>query len=125
MKFHHIGIACRDINEQLKLIKILFPRAILKKTIHDPLQNADLCLIIINELAIELISGKPVRKLVEEGITGYHICFSVSDIMKTINKFIDNGAIIVSSPKPAILFKNRKVAFLHTKLGLIELLEDI
>jgi len=125
MKFHHIGIACRDINEQLKLIKILFPEAILKKPFYDPLQNASLSLIIMNDLTIELISGQPVKKLVEKGITGYHICFSVSNITKSINKFINNGAIIVSSPKPAILFKNKKVAFLHTKLGLIELIEDI
>jgi methylmalonyl-CoA/ethylmalonyl-CoA epimerase len=124
MKFHHIGIACKDINEQLNLIKIIFPEAILKKPIYDPLQNASLSLIIMNDLTIELISGEPVKNLVEKGMAGYHICFSVSDMKKTITQLINNGAIIVSNPKPAVLFKNKNVAFLHTKLGLIELLGE-
>ena len=41
-----------------------------------------------------------------------------------INLAIENfqGAILISSPKPAILFQNRLVAFLMTPIGLIELL---
>ena len=34
------------------------------------------------------------------------------------------GGVLVSEPKPAVLFGGRRVAFLYTRIGLIELLEE-
>jgi len=125
MKFHHVGIACNNIEEIHQSIEKIFPEAKINEIIHDPLQEADLSLVIIGDFIVELISGKPVKKLLNKGISLYHICFSVADIQKTIIKFCSSGAIMVSDPKPSILFNNNLVAFLYTKLGLIELLEEI
>ena len=40
-----------------------------------------------------------------------------------IDDFVANGAMLVSSPKPAKLFNMKKVVFLYTTYGIIELLE--
>jgi len=41
-----------------------------------------------------------------------------------IEHFVDNGSILFSEPKPSKLFNNRKVAFLMSDIGIIELLES-
>ena len=53
----------------------------------------------------------------------YHTCWEVKDITKTIEYFCTSGAVLISKPKPAVLFDNRKVAFLYTEIGIVELLE--
>jgi len=124
MKFHHLGIACKNIEDEHKSIRKLFPKATINEIIYDPLQKADLSLVLIGGLVIELVSGAPVKFLLDKGISFYHICYSVNDINMKITELTQNGAIIVSDPKPAILFNDKKVAFLYTKLGLIEILEE-
>lgn len=124
MKFHHLGIACKNIENEQKSVKKLFPNAVINEIVYDPLQKTELSLISIDGLTIELVSGDPVKALIDKGISYYHVCYSVKNIDNKIENFTNNGAFIVSSPKPAILFNNRKVAFLYTNLGLIELLEQ-
>ncbi|HIU12387.1 MAG TPA: VOC family protein, partial [Candidatus Onthocola stercorigallinarum] len=50
--------------------------------------------------------------------------YSVKNINETITKLQEDGAFLVSPAKEAILFDNKKVAFLMWDLGLIELLEE-
>jgi len=125
MKFHHLGIACKD----LELAKVWVSRmhSIVKegKPVFDPLQNATLVLLHTAEgLLIEMISGEQVQHIVKRGTNFYHICYSVSTIDQSVKDLEGKGAIVISSPKPAVLFDGRKVAFLHTPMGMIELLED-
>ena len=72
---------------------------------------------------IELVSGAVVANFVKKRVTYYHICYEVDDISKAIEEMSKNGALVVSPPKPAILFGNRNVAFLMSPIGLVELLE--
>ena len=125
MKFHHIGLACDEIEAKCRYIQTVFPNATFSEIVYDPLQRANLCLITIsNRFNIELISGDPVKSLLEKGISFYHLCFSVNNIGETTRDLAEKGAIVISKPEPAVLFENRKVAFLHTQIGLIELLEE-
>lgn len=125
MQLHHIGIACEDITKSLLLIKKVYDVASVGEIVFDKEQNAYLCLIKTNNgVTIELILGITVNRLIKKGASYYHICFAVKDIFAEIERLKDAGAILVSPPKPAILFKNKPVAFLYTHLGLIELLEE-
>lgn len=74
-------------------------------------------------LKIELISGKQIENLLKKKITYYHICYEVTDILKEKERLVDNGAFLISDEKEAILFDNKKVCFLLTSYGLIELVE--
>lgn len=123
MKFHHIGVACKDIQAELQNIRKL--HNIIEETpvVFDENQQAELCMITVEDgLNIELVSGAPVENLLKKRISYYHICYEVDDINQSIESLIGNGGMLISPPKDAILFNNRKVAFLMLSYGIVELL---
>lgn len=120
MNFHHIGIATKSLEKSLKFVQKNFEVINFSEEIYDEKQNATLQMIETKDVNIELVSGNVVKKLIKAKTSYYHICYEVEDIYEAIENF--QGAILVSSPKEAILFDNRLVAFLMTPLGLVELL---
>lgn len=123
MKFHHVGVACKDIQAELQNIRKL--HKIIEETpvVFDENQQAELCMITVEDgLNIELVSGAPVENLLKKRISYYHICYEVDDINQSIESLIGNGGMLISPPKDAILFNNRKVAFLMLSYGIVELL---
>lgn len=124
MKFHHIGMACEDIKQALKHIKSIYDILSISDIYYDPIQDVQLCLIkTSNGINFELISGSKVVNFVQKRISYYHICYTVADLDEKIEELTKNGYILLSKPQPAILFNGRKVVFLASELGLIELLE--
>lgn len=124
MILHHIGIACEDIDKTCTIINNTIGIKHKGKIVYDKEQEANLCMILtLHEDRIELISGSKVKNLVKKQQYLYHTCYLVENLSKSMEQMTQNGAIILSSPKPAILFDNRKVAFLITNLGIVELLE--
>lgn len=124
MKFHHIGIATKDINLTLEYIKKVYDISNISDTIYDKNQDALLCMITLkDDTNIELVSGEAVKLYLKKRLFLYHTCWEVDDINKSIENLQNLGDILVVKPKEAILFNNRKVAFLQSKLGLTELLE--
>ena len=120
MKFHHIGIATKDLKKSLEFVQKNFEVINFSEEIYDEKQDATLQMIETKDVNIELVTGTVVEKLIKAKTSYYHICYEVEDIYKAIEEF--QGAILVSSPKEAVLFDNRLVAFLMTPLGLVELL---
>jgi catechol 2,3-dioxygenase-like lactoylglutathione lyase family enzyme len=124
LPFHHIGIACRDIERTAEFVKHCYVIKNDTGTIFDELQNAHLRLFNAGEpVAIELITGDPVAKVNAHNGTYYHVCYQTHDLEATLKQAIARGAIPVSSPKPAVLFNMRRVAFIYTPIGLVEFLE--
>lgn len=124
MKFHHIGVACSNIREEIDTIKKIHEIVDVSPILFDTEQKAELCILETSDgLRIELISGEQVANIVKKRITYYHICFETPDIEKEIARLQALGAFLVSEPKPAILFDNKRVAFLQVSYGLIELVE--
>lgn len=121
MKFHHIGIATKNIAKTLDWVSMNFEIISVSDEIFDKNQNAFVQMIETNGMNIELVSGEVVEKFIEKKITYYHVCYEVSDIDKSILRF--EKSIVISKPKEALLFNNRRVAFLMTPIGIIELLE--
>ena len=125
MKFHHIGIATEDIEVTLDKIKKYFNIKEISEIVYDPKQDANLCMITLEDgIMIELINGKVVENILKKRQYLYHTCYTVKNIDEELKKLIDDGAFLVSMPKEAVLFNNKKVAFLSWNLGLIELLEE-
>lgn len=125
MKLHHVGVACKNIAAEIASICKIHNVATISATVFDPEQNAELVLLTLTDgTHIELIAGKQVERFVKKNITYYHLCFEVDDIHAEIERLIGEQALLISSPKPAILFNSRKVAFLHVSYGLIELLSS-
>lgn len=122
--FHHIGIACSNIEKTLSFVRILHTIKCETSIIYDPNQDANLCLLEDeNGLKIELVSGAAVHGLIKKGISYYHHCYEVPDIQVAIEEAKTLGCILIRKPLPAVLFDNRKVCFMISPLGVIEFLE--
>ena len=123
MKFHHVGIACRDLAAELEQIVMIHDVVETSPVVFDPGQDAELVLLTLSDgTHLELISGKQVEGILKKNITYYHLCFEVDDIRAEIERLEKQHAKLLSPPTPAPLFDNREVAFLHVSYGIIELL---
>jgi len=124
-RFHHVGIACSNIDETSAFVLNAFEIVSDSGVVHDPEQGADVRIFNRDTpLAIELVSGPVVEKLIQRGTTYYHLCFATADIESSIAKAVELGAVCVREPRPAVLFEGRRVAFVFTPLGLVEFVEQ-
>ena len=121
MKFHHIGIATQNIDKTLDWICSQFNVITVSDKVYDNNQDACLQMIETIDVRIELVSGNVVEKFIEKNITYYHVCYEVENLEESIQTF--DKSIIISKPAEAVLFNNRRVAFLMTPIGIVELLE--
>ena len=121
MKFHHIGIATQNIDKALDWLCGQFNVISISNKVYD--NNQDACLQMIETVGvnIELVSGNMVKRFIEKNITYYHVCYEVDDLEESIKTF--EKSIVISKPVKAILFDNRRVVFLMTPIGIVELLE--
>ena len=124
MKFHHIGIETDDIEKMIAKLENFLKIKDISDIVYDSNQDAYLCMLTLDDgIKIELITGKVVENILKKRQYLYHTCYEVDDIELTISKLQNDGAFLVREPKKAILFENKKVAFLMWDLGLIELVE--
>ena len=129
MTFHHFGLlSANPASSRELLVNLGYD---VSGPLDDPLQNVRLHWATHPTLpAIEILSPTetpgPISNLakrLQQGI--YHLCFEVADVSACLEKFSAHGRVLlVSPPKPAVLFGNRLVSFHSVEnFGLIELLE--
>ena len=131
IKFHHIGIACFDINETKAFYEQMGYEA--SAVTDDPIQDIRICFLKkdgqpLLELLAPIDDNSPVNRILEsQGVTPYHICYEVGDLdgaMTLLRK--QHKFVMVSKAAPACAIGNRRVAFMYRKdVGLIELVEGI
>jgi methylmalonyl-CoA/ethylmalonyl-CoA epimerase len=125
LKFNHIGIACENISEVIVFLESTFNIVSKSKIIYHENHGVDACLLTNDDgTNIELVSGKNIESFVKKKQFLYHSCWEVNNIDTAIKSFCDNDAVLISEPKESLLFNNRKVAFLYTSVGILELLES-
>lgn len=128
-KFHHIGVAVKDIEATAAIYENGGYKA--SATIYDPIQNVNICWLTkddspIIELLAPVDEASPVNKILEKnGVSPYHTCYIVENIEAAISELRKQKYVMVSKPAEAIAFKGSKVAFVFNKnVGLIELVES-
>lgn len=126
--FHHIGIACRDIDKS----KVFYVDQgyTAAPTTLDPLQRVKVCFLEKQgaprlELLEPVGEDSPVaRILAASGVTPYHMCYEVENLEDAIARLRARRFLLVNSPVPACALGDRRVAFMFQKdTGLIELVE--
>ncbi len=123
---HHLGFACRDVEEGLEWVGRLYEITCVGEIVYDELQQTTVCMVETeNGVRVELVAGPRVEGLVRQGVSLYHTAFTVPDLDRAIEELKGAGATLVTSPRPAVLFGGRRVAFLSTVLGLFELIESL
>jgi len=128
LTFHHIGIACRNIEKTQAFYEAMGYHA--SPVVDDPVQHVKVVFLDRQgeprlELLEPLDEHSPVnRTLQSNGVTPYHICYAVEDINATIHSLRSRRFILVNGPVPACAMHGKLVAFMyHKDMGLIELVE--
>lgn len=128
MKFHHIGVAVKDIEKTAALyVQGGFKQSAIT---FDPVQQVNICWLIKDgmptvELLAPIDDSSPVCKTLEKnGVAPYHMCYTVDDIEKAVTELRQLNYVVVVKPVEAPAITNCKVCFLFNKnVGLIELVE--
>ena len=126
--FHHVGVAVKDVDAAAAQFQALFGAVLKSGIIDDANQQVRLRFVEIGGLRIELLEPaadpSPLDSLIKRGIAIYHICHEVDDLDAALARLTASGAKVVSPPRPAIAFDNRRVAFVMCQGLMIELLES-
>jgi methylmalonyl-CoA/ethylmalonyl-CoA epimerase len=128
LKFHHIGIATKNLNNSISIYKKMGYEA--SEVIYDPIQKVNLCFLKnINSPMIELVGSNEKGSIIsnilkKNGTIPYHTCYEVDNLDNHIGSLLQLGFIMLVSPVEAIAFNNRKISFLYSvNFGILELLE--
>lgn len=127
LAFHHLGVACRDLDREEKTYQGLgYQRE--TDDFVDPIQGVRGRFLVGPGPRIELLQQLDGRDVLEpwlqHGSRIYHQAFEVDDITAAVNMFLTNGNRVVVEPVPAVAFEGRRIAFLMTRtMTLFELIE--
>ena len=125
MHLNHVGCITEDFEKSLRFIKKTFSVEEISPIIKDPALGATLCLVQLKKgPPIELVSGEGMASLIQKGPSAYHLCYEVPHLEESLKHFQEEGGLLVKKPMPSLLFDQRRVAFVYTPFGLIELLES-
>ncbi len=127
-KFHHIGVAVKSIEKTAAVYENGgYSRSVIT---FDPIQNVNICWLEkegmpMVELLEPVNETSPVCKTLEKnGVTPYHTCYIVEDILEAIAELRKQRYVQVSQPEEAVAISGSKVCFMFNKnIGLIELVE--
>lgn len=131
LAFDHFGLATRSAEMTLAFLRGLGYRT--PESVHDPLQRVNLVLCDHPTMpAVEVIfaadeAGPLDAVLAQQPQSIYHLCFRSRDMAASLAaiKTAGHRTIVVSPPKPAVLFDYRPVSFHMVRgFGLIEIIED-
>lgn len=126
-KFHHIGLACKKLEKEIKVHEML--GYIQESSIFEDVNQKIKGLFMVNgnfriELLEALSEDSPINNYLNRGIRMYHQCFITKNLDVAIKFLINEGAILVVEPIEATAFNQRRIAFLYLRTQmLIELVE--
>jgi methylmalonyl-CoA/ethylmalonyl-CoA epimerase len=124
-KFHHVGLAVRDLSKSIPICSALFNYQLVSVPIDDPIQKVSVCFLsrgpddTVLELVAPLSLDSPVQRTLKKGGGTYHICYEVQDIDAAIAHLTDQGSLLLSAPVPAAAFEMRPIAWLMTEIDLL------
>jgi methylmalonyl-CoA/ethylmalonyl-CoA epimerase len=138
--FHHIGIATHSIKETAQYyIDVGYS---MSEVMYDKNQNVYITFMEkLSSPRIELlepysdkyppplgfteVSDSPVSRILKKsGVSPYHICYEVENIIEAIKNLKNKRYVLLSHPVEAIALKRKLICFLYNRaVGLIELVE--
>jgi methylmalonyl-CoA/ethylmalonyl-CoA epimerase len=133
LRFHHLGVAVRDLEAAAASFQRLFGFRVLAGPIEDGIQGVRACFVgsgAPGEVTYELVAPlpgaarSPLDRVLERGNTSYHVCYEAADLEATLGRFVAEGAVHISGPVAAVAFEGRRIAWLLLPTRhLLELLE--
>lgn len=127
IRFHHVGMAVTQIEPAADRLTSVFGAVVESPVYHDPNQGVHIQFMRLGDARIELLApageNSPVDAMLRRGISVYHVCFEAADFDARLDAWAKAGAMLVSAPKPAVAFGNRRVAFVMCLGLMIELVD--
>ena len=126
--FHHIGVACRDLEMEMRSFAIV-GYTLEGEHFSDPLQKIHGCFLVGPGPRVELLAPmddtSPVMPWLEKGVKMYHQAYEVESMEDATVALRAKRAVVISHPRPAVAFRGRKISFLmFPNLLLVELIES-
>ena len=124
-RFHHLGVAVRDMAKAIPIYKALFDYDVVSGPFDDPLQKVSVCFLSRGEgdMVIELVAplgpDSPVDRTLKKGGGAYHVCYEVANMGAAIAHLVGEGSFLLSGPVPAVAFEMREIAWLMTEASLL------
>lgn len=126
--FHHIGVACRDLDSETKRFSVLGyqPEG---ADFTDPIQGVSGRFLIGGgprlELLIPLSTEGCLAPWLKTGAKLYHLAYLTPDFSNEISRLRTQGAKTVVQPVPAVAFGGSQITFLMLpNMMLVELIAD-
>jgi len=127
VEFHHLGVACTDLDaEEAAFAPLGYERE--RDDFTDPLQGIQGRFLVGGGPRLELLVALPgsnvLASWLARGTKVYHQAYQVPNLGESTALLHARRARTVSEPKPAVAFDGRQVTFLVLpNLLLIELIE--
>lgn len=116
MNFHHIGIACDNLEKEMHCFSNL---GYIQEgeDFVDPIQGIRGRFIVSkNQPRMELLINYGEKGTLDPWLSRstkmYHVCYEAPDFFNSISKLEKIGAKIIINPVSAIAFDNREITFL-------------
>lgn len=125
--FHHIGVACRDLEVELRQFAVLgYERE--GEAFDDPIQGVRGMFIVGPGPRLELLTSVGESPMLTPWLSGgvkyYHQGYMTTRIDQTIDILRSAGARVTVEPVAAAAFGGRLIAFLLLRnMALVELIE--
>ena len=126
-RFDHVGIAVANLEHAVETYVRSLGAVAETETFSDENQQVRLRFLNLGGMRIELLQPdserSPLNNILKRGIGIYHVCHEVDDLDAELERLKAEGVKVISPPKPAVAFGNRRVAFTMCQGLMLELLE--
>lgn len=125
--FHHIGLACRSIDSEVRHARAL-GYEVEGPLWEDPIQRVRIQFLTGPGPRLELIEpsapDSPVQGVIARGTKFYHLAWETAAFDAKLEELAGQGYRRVAPPAPAVAFGMRRIVFLLSgTANLIELIE--
>jgi methylmalonyl-CoA/ethylmalonyl-CoA epimerase len=128
---HHLGHVVASIARELEQYRVTLGALQVSEIFEDPIQQARVVFLELPgaggvqfELVEPTSADSPVARFLAKGGGLHHLCYEVDGLTAHLTAMKAWRAILIRSPKPAVAFGGRQIAWMRTAEGLlIEYLE--
>lgn len=126
LEFHHVGVACRDLDAEERTFAMLGYRRE-RADFFDPIQGVHGRFIVGGGPRLELLRNDKepgvLTSWIAKGVRFYHLAYEIDDLERGAAELVETGAKALMKPVPAVAFDGRPICFyMLPNLSLVELI---
>ncbi|MBD5655525.1 MAG: VOC family protein [Candidatus Eremiobacteraeota bacterium] len=129
LTFHHVGVACRNLDAEERTFALLGYR-LERPEFFDPIQGVHGRFVTGGGPRLELLRNDTepgvLTPWLKKGVRFYHVAYEVDDLAAAAATLLTAGTKALMEPVPAVAFGGRPICFyMLPNLSLVELIGAI